>query len=435
MRSLRLVLAGLVVAALYDGSPAYAQFFEPRYEPPPPRYQQRAPQRQRAYPPGYIPPSERQYVNPRRQYVPPQQQEAARPRVGFFQRLFPRLGLPAPRWPSGGQQPQQAPQQQYVDAPSAPRPAAPKKPVVQQTTFVAVIGNSLAENLANGLVEALSERPEVGLVREIRPGVGFLKETDKPWRDVIDEIFLREKPVTAAVIMMGPHDDPPKKPDPDQANTSASGGAWMDLYAAKVDDVILSFRQRNIPILWVALPPVADPKTSTDYAFANELVQQRLQSLGGIFIDVWEGFVDDDEQFMTQGPNLEGRTVRLRMADGVHFTKAGSAKLAHYVELELRGYLTTKDDANTDAEIAKEISAPLAPGSSRILLLGEAPRTPGAVLVPLAPAAPAQALPDVELAQKAMRDGEVVPSKPGRGDDFSWTEATAPDATVTPVAN
>ncbi|MFC5066957.1 DUF459 domain-containing protein [Flaviflagellibacter deserti] len=434
MRSLRLFLAGLVFAALYAGAPAHAQFFEPRYEAPP-RYQPQRPPRQRTYPPGYIPPSERQYVNPSRQYVP--QQQEARPRVGFFQRLFPRLGLPAPRWPSGGQQ--QVPQQQYNadSAPAAPRPAAPKKPAVQQTTFVAVIGDSLAENLANGLVEALSERPEVGLVREIRPGIGFLKETDKPWRDVIDEIFLREKPVTAAVIMMGPYDDPPKKPNADApADAPTSGGAsWMDLYAAKVDDVILSFRQRNIPLLWVALPPVADQKTSTDYAFANELVQQRLQSLGGIFIDVWEGFVDDDEQFMTQGPNLEGRTVRLRMADGVHFTRAGSAKLAHYVELELRGYLTTKDDANTDAEIAKEISAPLTPGSSRILLLGEAPRTPGAILVPPAPAAPAQSLPDVEMAQKAMRDGEVVPPKPGRGDDFSWTDATAPEATVTPVAN
>ena len=43
---------------------------------------------------------------------------------------------------------------------------------------------------------------------------------------------------------------------------------------------------------------------------------------------------------MLQGPDFEGQTRRLRTSDGVHFTKAGARKLAHYLEREIRRVMT-----------------------------------------------------------------------------------------------
>ena len=37
-----------------------------------------------------------------------------------------------------------------------------------------------------------------------------------------------------------------------------------------------------------------------------------------------------------EGPDFEGQIRRLRAGDGVHFTRAGARKLAHYVEREIR---------------------------------------------------------------------------------------------------
>ena len=45
-------------------------------------------------------------------------------------------------------------------------------------------------------------------------------------------------------------------------------------------------------------------------------------------------------RFTTQGPDFEGQMRRLRTGDGVHFTKSGARKLAHYVERELRRMLS-----------------------------------------------------------------------------------------------
>ena len=226
----------------------------------------------------------------------------------------------------------------------------------------------------------------------------------------------------------------------------------METYASKVDDIALAFRQKGIPLLWVGLPPVEDEKVMADYLFLNDLIRQRVAALGGTFIDVWEGFVNAEEEFTVQGPDIDGRVVRLRTADGVHFTRAGARKLGHYIELELRTILAPKDQGDSVADLGSGVDpgAPTVPGSSRILLLGQAPRTPGALLVPPA-AAPAQkkaaefnpgvmteqdgTAPDPAAAppapeppkpeENALVTGAAVPAKPGRADDFAWPAAAA----------
>src|SRR5215467_16358088 len=55
-----------------------------------------------------------------------------------------------------------------------------------------------------------------------------------------------------------------------------------------------------------------------------------------IYVDIWDGFIDEDGDFAMQGPDFEGQIRRLRTADGVYFTKAGAVKLARYVDRELR---------------------------------------------------------------------------------------------------
>lgn len=436
MRILGLILAVLVLAGADFAAPpaAHAQLFEPRYAPPSYRPQRRLPGTG----------EDREYVNPRRQYVP--EQRTARPkRRGFFERLF---GLPVDE-----DEPRRARRERGSifgsPEPEQAEPAAPVKKAVPKTVFVAVLGDSLAENLAPGLADALSERPEVGLVREIRPGAGLLKENEKTWRQVADEVLARDPAVAAAVIFLGPYDDPPAKKSKKKSaelQTTApvlTAAPWMDQYAIKVDDIALAFRQKNIPLLWVGLPPVEDEKATADHLFLNDLVRQRVAALGGTFIDVWEGFVDEDEKFTVQGPNIDGRTVRLRTADGVHFTKAGASKIGHSVELELRNYLTPKDADDAIADISGfDPGAPTTPGSSRILLLGQAPRTPGAILVPpdlsggerkaefnpgiIAGAEGSAPLPEAVQTKPddiAIVTGAATPPKPGRADDFAWPPA------------
>ena len=70
--------------------------------------------------------------------------------------------------------------------------------------------------------------------------------------------------------------------------------------------------------------------------YLNDLYRGRAEKAGIVYVDVWDGFVDDAGNYNNYGADFEGQTRRLRTGDGVHFTRAGARKLAHYVEREIR---------------------------------------------------------------------------------------------------
>src|SRR5205085_769884 len=70
--------------------------------------------------------------------------------------------------------------------------------------------------------------------------------------------------------------------------------------------------------------------------YLNDLYRGRAEKAGITYIDVWDGFVDESNNYNNYGPDVEGQTRRLRSGDGAHFTRAGARKLAHYVEREIR---------------------------------------------------------------------------------------------------
>src|SRR5205807_5411521 len=93
-------------------------------------------------------------------------------------------------------------------------------------------------------------------------------------------------------------------------------------------------------VLWIGLPAQRNARATSDASYLNELYRSRAERAGIVFVDVWDGFVDEQGRFSPQGPDFEGQIRRLRSGDGVYFTKFGARKLAHYVEREMDRTLT-----------------------------------------------------------------------------------------------
>src|SRR5262249_1825598 len=111
---------------------------------------------------------------------------------------------------------------------------------------------------------------------------------------------------------------------------------WATLYAKRIDEMMAAPKSKAVPVIWVGLPAIRGTKGSSDLSYLNELYSERAEKAGIIYVDVWDGFVDDQGRYAVQGPDFEGQIRRLRASDGVYFTKAGAVKLASYVDRELR---------------------------------------------------------------------------------------------------
>jgi uncharacterized protein len=396
------------------------------------------------------------------------------------------------------QQQQQQPERAPADYSKAP---APKKldPKAESavTTPILVFGDSMADWLAYGLELAYADSPEIGILRRHRTNSGLIRAEvrsdprgDYPdWPQTARELIAAQKPKfvlmmvgindrrqfretgqvapAARTVKPAPQrvDDPaaleldkssPEKPNETPAAAAPEPAtpvgnrtlefrtdAWSEAYIRRIDDTVAALKTSGVPVFWVGLPPLRGQKSAADIPFLNDLYRSRADKAGIIYIDVWDGFVDEDGRYAQSGPDVEGQTRRLRSGDGVYFTQAGARKLAHYVEREVQRWLSTRAAPVAVAipeEPKVEPAAKVEAGAAAASRSGPHVRPLAGPVVPLIAGRGSetddllggntrQPASDAMVAKVLVR-GEPIRAPAGRADDFAW-----PRRDVAPVGS
>jgi len=398
---------------------------------------------------------------------------------GFFQQLFGPFN--APRYEPRYQQ--SAPQ--HVDHSRAPSAPKPDKNVTPTTTIV-VMGDGMADWLAYGLEDAFSDTPEVAIVRKNKQRSGLIRyesKGDLDWWHVARDILTQEK-ANYVVMMLGVSDrenirekdlakeaekQKAEKEKAEQAKNSGKDGAakkpndkqasivapepekpkrspngiiefrsdrWAKVYSRRLDETIAALKSKGVPVFWVGLPSIRGTKSTADAVYLNDLIRARAERAGVNYIDVWDGFVDDSGKYSSYGPDYEGQTRRLRSSDGVYFTKYGARKLAHYVEREIRRYMS-----NRALPVALP-SGPLGPvpgGGKSAVRPVVGPVVPLTVMTgnsdQLLGAAGSRPAYGDAIAKDVLVKGEPVNTHPGRADDFAWRHGGDANGANKPAAS
>jgi len=386
---------------------------------------------------------------------------------GFFGGFFGGGGLNSRFYPGTdtSQQPQSQPQAESSHAPAARKPD-PNAPI--PTTTIVVLGDGMADWLAYGLEDAFSDSPEVGIVRKNKVLSGLLRyeaKSDLDWWHVARDILAQEKP-NYVIMMLGVSDrqnirerdlakeaDKNAKGEKDKRNADQSAPSkdqaddqdqatitapeperaknvngiiefrsdkWAEVYAKRIDDTITALKSKGVPVFWVGLPSIRGTKSTADAVYLNDLFRARAARAGVNYIDVWDGFVDEAGKYSNFGPDYEGQMRRLRSSDGVYFTKSGARKLAHYLEREVRRYMSNRGPVALP-------SGPVGP------VPGEGKSTVRPVAGPVVPltvtpgnseellgSSSAQPMHSDATANRVLVKGEPVLAPPGRADDFVW---------------
>jgi len=180
----------------------------------------------------------------------------------------------------------------------------------------------------------------------------LLPATDRPNAIVVmlgvnDRSSLRERaPAAKETTSPSDHDHPAPagaatQRQPPSASFEFHTDKWAEIYSKRIDDMIAALKTRGVPIIWVGLPAIRGAKSTTDMSYLDDLYRARADKAGIAYVDIWDGFVDDQGRYVQDGPDFEGQTRRLRTYDGVYFTKAGAEKIGHYVEHDLRRVLSS----------------------------------------------------------------------------------------------
>lgn len=318
----------------------------------------------------------------------------------------------------------------------------PAKPAVAPTYFVAVLGDSLGQMLAQGLSEALENRPEIAILRKTKENSGLVRDDFFDWTAATRDLLASGERIDFAVMLIGSND----RQSLHDANGSYEPRSpeWQAAYTQRIETIAAMFRDKKIPLVWVGLPILKSEMLSADALALNEFYRAYAEKAGATYIDIWEAFADESGQYSAFGPDINGQTVRLRAADGIHFTKAGARKLAHFVEPEIRRKfeeVQPKSEPGTTPSGAPDlanVAIPDAAGPPSNAVPGsEAPPPPKPIAGPILPLTGPVLTPSGELAtrtttagaannsarnliEQTLQQGTPLSPKPGRADDFSW---------------
>lgn len=199
------------------------------------------------------------------------------------------------------------------------------------TGGVLLIGDSMmAGSLGGTLESALARSTGLPVTRAAQLGTGLARPDVYDWMKVVPALIQKEQP-KYVVVSIGANDATNLREGDEQLDYGEP--RWRQVYSARVQAMMKALSGTETRVLWLLLPPMRERRLSSRAAFLNRIFTQAARQVPRVEVlelDVLIG--DADRQYATFVQAPDGRLLRYRLDDGVHFAPAGSRAVAKWVQ-------------------------------------------------------------------------------------------------------
>jgi hypothetical protein len=254
------------------------------------------------------------------------------------------------------------------------------------------------------------------------------------WNKAVPRI-AESNAVDVAIIMIGLNDAQSIR----QGNLRHAFGTpeWATAYGEAIRDIIGQLKKEGSAVYWMELPGMGQASYDESMKQIAAIQAAEAKQLGVKYIEIRKDFAKPDGSYTDSGPDINGKVVRLRARDGVHFLRAGNTKLGGMVLELIRkdiaangGFKGAAADTAGDAGPAFGQTGGAAAVTVEAAQNAEAGPAASAKTDSAGAAQPSQqpaSLADLarmagpgSAAQSLFAKGQAPKPEPGRLDDFSY---------------
>lgn len=215
------------------------------------------------------------------------------------------------------------------------------KPEPDMVPTVLLMGDSMiAGSLGGTIAASLTGHPKSRVVRAFQTATGLSRSDLFDWMKVVPPLLEREKP-QYVVCSIGANDATNIRDGERLLFFGRTG--WRKAYGERVVAMMRLLAGKNSKVLWLGLPPMRESSFSERARYLNRIFAQAAKEVPRV------EYLDLD--MLVSGPNgdyatfirSDGRFVRARMDDGIHYSPPGAKAIARWVVdwiYERRGQLT-----------------------------------------------------------------------------------------------
>ena len=195
---------------------------------------------------------------------------------------------------------------------------------------VLLLGDSMiAGSLGSAIASSLSREPKPRVVRAVQTATGLSRPDVFDWMKVVPPLLEREKP-QLIVCSFGANDATNIR-DGDRLLEFGHAG-WRTAYSERVAAMMRLLVAQNGRILWLGLPPMREAWFSERARYLNRIFAQTAKQFSQVeYFDLEMLVSAPNGDYATFLRNADGRFVRMRMDDGVHYSPSGAKAVARWV--------------------------------------------------------------------------------------------------------
>jgi uncharacterized protein len=198
---------------------------------------------------------------------------------------------------------------------------------------VLLLGDSLiVTGFGEALEQLLNAQPGLRAVRRAKSSTGLARPDFFDWMKAGQQEVERHHP-DVVVVILGGNDGQGLTDEHGRAQVQWGAAGWEAAYQQRATDFLRVLAAPGRKVLWVELPFTGLPRFERKLELIRRVLREAVSGdSASAHLDTRPFFVDGKGHLLREA-RVEGfhKPMRLRMADGVHFTLAGGRYFASKV--------------------------------------------------------------------------------------------------------
>ncbi|MFV3403044.1 MULTISPECIES: SGNH/GDSL hydrolase family protein [Pseudomonas] len=196
---------------------------------------------------------------------------------------------------------------------------------------VFLVGDSLMQGVAPHLANSLRKRYQIRTVNLSKQSTGLAYPGFFNWPKTVADTLEHGPNIRLMVVFLGPNDPWDMPQGKGKPFLRFKSPEWEVAYRARIDAILDQARAHNVQVLWVGPPNMEKARLSTAMGYLSGLYQAQTALYGQHYVSANPilGYADDTFSYTVQTP--EGKRVKVRVDDGIHFTITGQKMIAEQV--------------------------------------------------------------------------------------------------------
>ena len=221
-----------------------------------------------------------------------------------------------------------------VPASTATRPAtqapvsAPAAITLVSGDKVFFVGDSMMQGVAPHMANTLHKNFNIDSIDLSRQSTGLAYPSFFNWPQTVEKTLQTDPKIRLMVVFLGPN-DPWDMPDgKGRPFLRFETPDWEIAYRQRIDSILDAAQAHAVQVIWVGPPNMFKDRLSTGMAYLRDIYASEIQRYQQHYLSANDILGYQTSDFSYYLPGDEGKKVKIRVGDGIHFTPTGQRMIA-----------------------------------------------------------------------------------------------------------